>query len=212
MGRKVEYGFFALARAKGGIFRKADGSTESFEHREEAVRARDAWLTNEELPKAVSAVRRSRAQFSEDCTVQERRVKQSGFLNPDLVFRDLHGPDGEVIAQGIGDDATAQIATAAERCFPNPTISNLPASAEYIVKDQVIWHASLFLNGEAKRLPAFETWIYGFPIEGVLTVLNDLAADGWSVVQASEDRGIYVGATNQTDSAVTRARYLLVRG
>ena len=47
MARKLEYGFFAVARAKGGIFQKADGSTERFEDRDEAVRARNAWLTGQ---------------------------------------------------------------------------------------------------------------------------------------------------------------------
>jgi hypothetical protein len=54
-------------------------------------------------------------------------------------------------------------------------------------------------------------WDFGLPMEGILSVLNDLAIDGWSVAHVSEDRGVFRGQTNATDSAVTKARYLLVR-
>lgn len=105
------------------------------------MRARIPWPTNEELSKAGSAVRKSRT-IQRGLHDPRRRVKQPGSLNPDRVFRDLHGPDGEVIAQGIGDDATTQIETAAEKRFPHPIIDSLPASTENIVKDQIILHAA----------------------------------------------------------------------
>jgi hypothetical protein len=37
------------------------------------------------------------------------------------------------------------------------------------------------------------------------------ADGGRSVVQVSEDRGVFAGATNATDSAIAKARFLLTR-
>jgi hypothetical protein len=212
MEHKVEYGFFALARAKGGTFHKPDGSTEPFDSHDEAVRAHNAWIVDEALPKAVAAARQAREAFCESCTTNVRRVKQQGLLNPDRFVTDIHDPDGKVIAQDVPDDELAdRIANVARTRYPDPTRENLPNGERGHIADRVVWQASLFIDGERKDLPAFDRWTYGLPIEDVLGVLNELAAEGWSVVQTSEDRGIYAGVTNTTDSAVTKARYLLVR-
>ncbi len=210
MAHKVEYGVFALARAKGGTFHKPDDTTERFDSYDEAVRTRQAWIDDEALPKAVAAARQSREAFCEECTTQVRRVKQQGLLNPDRFVTDIHGPDGTVIARDVGDDEEDRIASLAQASFPDPT-EKLPHDELGHVAERVVWRASLFIDGERKDLPAVDSWAYGLPIESVLGVLNELAAEGWSVVQVSEDRGIYAGVTNNTDSAVTKARYLLVR-
>lgn len=213
MAPNVEYGFFALARAKGGVFRKPDGSTEAFDDLREARKAMWRWTETEVLPKAVAAARESREAFCNDCTIEVRRVQQPGLFTADRVVSDIHGPDGEVIAKDVPDDhQETRIKAAAQSRFPEPTAEKLPAAEKGEVSERVIWTASLFIDGKQKDLPSFGWWVYGFPIESVLGVLNELAVEGWSVVQVSEDRGLYSGTTTDTDSAVTKARYLLVRG
>lgn len=74
------------------------------------------------------------------------------------------------------------------------------------------WRAELFLPTGRQALPMRPlSWPYGFPMEEVMNVLNDLAQDGWSVLHVSEDRGLYTGADTPTDSGLTSVRYLLRR-
>lgn len=196
-------------RVKRWLFKGPDGTTEDFEDEQQAKNAQTFWIEKEVLPTALKDVRASRDRFVRECTVRQRRVKQSGFLTPDLVIEEIHGPDGEMLTTVKGD-AHVQIEDLAAKRFPDPTAYNLGPRGGTTVQT-VAWAAGLYLDGTYKRLPAFPHWAFGLPIENVLAVLNDLAAQGWSVAHVSEDRGLYAGLTNRTDSAVTTARYLLVR-
>jgi hypothetical protein len=210
MTHDLEYGYFAIMRVKGGVFHKADGTTETFEDYSKAINARKEWLQNEKLPTALSAIRDSRAKFCSECTIHERRDKQEGFRKPDHVYHEICDPDGRVLGRVVSD-ASAQIEKYAADLYPDPTPQSVAGDEEAKVIEKVMWAAATYLGGQYKRLPAFEDWTFGLPLEKILSVLNDLASDGWSVAQVSEDRGIYAGTTNATDSAVTKARYLLVR-
>lgn len=74
------------------------------------------------------------------------------------------------------------------------------------------WQGELFLPSgrEALDIEPLD-WPYGYPIEEVTATLNRLAHDGWQILHVSEDRGLYRGDDTQSDAAVTKARYLLVR-
>jgi hypothetical protein len=211
MTHELEYGYFAIMRVKGGVFHKADGTTETFEDYNKAINARKEWLEKEHLPKVLEATREAREKFRSECTIHERRVKQQGFLNPDRVYSDICGPDGRVLGQVVGDNQATQIEEYAAEHHPDPTLESVAADQEAKVTEKVMWAAATYLGGQYKRLPAFEDWAFGLPLEKILSILNNLASEGWSVAQVSEDRGIYAGTTNATDSAVTKARYLLVR-
>lgn len=67
-------------------------------------------------------------------------------------------------------------------------------------------------SGQASRrqVEMSNTWS-GVPIETITTQLNELAADGWSVVAVSEDRGLYLGIDAHDESYPARMRYLLER-
>jgi hypothetical protein len=212
MNHELEYGYFAIMRVKGGVFHTADGTTETFEDYNKAINARKEWLEKEHLPKVLEATREAREKFRSECTIHPRRVKQQGFMNPDRMYSEICGPDGAVLGQVTGANHAAQIEKYAAERHPDPTPQSVTANEETKVTEKVMWAAATYLGGQYKRLPAFEDWAFGLPLEKILSVLNDLASEGWSVAQASEDRGIYAGATNATDSAVTKARYLLVRG
>lgn len=210
MSETSRYGYFVIMRAKGGAFRRADGTTETFEEHAKAMAAQKAWVAEELLPEATATTLQARETFIRQCTLKERRVKRSGFLAPDDVYVDILGPNGEDLGL-VKDNAEAEIAQRARHRFPDPSADELVASSGTRVTETVVWAAGLYLGGKYQRLAAFEDWAFGFPIENVLGVLNDLSAEGWSVVHVSEDRGLYTGRTTQTDSAVTRARYLLAR-
>jgi hypothetical protein len=188
-----------------------DGEKQSFETYARAVQARQEWIEKNSLAAAKKHADEEREAFIAGCTVQEERIKQPGLLNPDLIRKWVVTPDGKILGDAPVSGREKVIAEAAEEKFPEPTVGSLLNSLAGGVEKIVVWAASLYLDGQPKELPAFSTWSFGLPIEDVLRVLNEIAAEGWYVVQVSEDRGIYAGETNQTASAVTTARYLLAR-
>ncbi len=131
-------------------------------------------------------------------------------MTPDRVYRDIVDADGMRFGDAGGDNES-QISAEAQRRFPDPTPESLFNVSKTSVTETVVWAVGLYLEGKYERLPAFEDWAFGLPIKDLLVVLNDLVQQGWSVAHVSEDRGLYAGTTNNTDSSVTTARYLLVR-
>ena len=210
MTRK-QYGYFALRRAHGGIATLPNGEKKSFETYADAVKARQSWIEENRLADAKKQAEEERQAFVAGCTVKEERIKQPGLLTSDLIRKWVVGPDGEFLGNPTEGEREKIIADAAAEKFPEPTAGGLVSSLAGGVEKIVVWATSLYLDGSRKELPAFNAWNFGLPIEDVLRVLNEIAAEGWYVVQVSEDRGIYAGETNQTASAVTTARYLLAR-
>jgi hypothetical protein len=206
-----QYGYLALERVHGGLATMPNGEKRFFENPSEADQARVEWAAENALAEATRKQAEERQAFVEGCEVKEERVKQTGLLQPDIVHKRVLSPSGEYLGDPTQKEFTEIVEAAADEKFPEPTAAGLAFGLEGGVEKIVIWASSLFLDGERKRLPAFQSWSFGLPIEGVLEVLNEIAADGWYVVQVSEDRGLYAGTTNRTDSAVTTARYLLAR-
>lgn len=207
---KHQYGYLAIERVHGGLLTLPDGE-QLFEEYAKADDALHKWVTEDLLPKAVEQAQQKRKAFVDGCTWDERKVKQPGLLTADLVVREVLDPDGAVIGNpDVADFAEIVEKEALER-FPEPNVRGVANQSDGKVKQVVVWKVALYVDGQHKSLPAFSTWSFGLPIKGVLEVLDELAEDGWSVAHVSEDRGLYKGLTNQTDSAVTTARYLLVR-
>lgn len=53
---------------------------------------------------------------------------------------------------------------------------------------------------------------FGVPAEAMVSALNRYSAEGWRLVNVSEDRGVYRGADTFDEAYVSRIRYLLTRG
>jgi hypothetical protein len=207
-----EYGYLAVMRVKGGVVKYPDGESQLFTNHGEAVSACSAWIEKNELPEAIEKTEQLREAFLDGCTIHQRRIKQGGLLTPDLVKLEILDPDERKIAEvDQGDDTNEHLHRLAEDRYPEPTVSGLTPNSNAKTEEVVVWAVGLYANGEHKSLPPITTWNFGLPIEGVLEILNELARDGWTVSQVSEDRGLYRGLTNQTDSSVTTARYMLVR-
>lgn len=117
-------------------------------------------------------------------------------------------PDGEIVQVAPHDTQSA-----IERWQDRIARANTPAAQpKPKLKRRRTWAAELFLPEGRERL-GFEPddWPYGLPIDEVAEVLNRLAGEGWKVLHVSEDRGLYTGPDTESDSYVTRARYLLAR-
>jgi len=206
-----QYGYLAISRAHGGLLKFPDGEHQLFEDHEKAVEAWHEWVADNLLRKAVEQVRQERKAFIDGCTWDERKIKQPGLLTPDSVVRYVLDPDGKVIGDPDSVDFNEIVEEKALEKFPEPDVGGAAFKSGSGVEQVVIWTVGLYTDGKYRQLPAFSSWSFGLPIEGVLAILNELAKKGWSVVHVSEDRGLYAGITNQTDSAVTTARYLLTR-
>jgi hypothetical protein len=207
----MRYGYLAFERVHGGIVTLPDEEPQLFEDYAEAERAWHKWVQETGLPKAKQKVSEERKAFSEGCRVHERKIKEPGLLTPDRIIRELHDADGSSLGNVAQGGFDAAVEAAALKKFPEPHAGNLPYGDRVGNQQVVVWAVGLYLDGKYKRLPAFTNWTFGFPIDGALEILNQLTAEGWSVAHVSEDRGIYKGQTNQTDSAVTKTRYLLTR-
>lgn len=208
----TQYGYLALQRVHGGIATMPDGDKQYFESYEAAATAHQEWITENRLGEEKAKVAEERREFIEGCKVEEERIKQPGMLSPDLIKKKVLGPEGEILGDPTQQEFDTIVDLAASQRFPEPNAFGLGQTLDGGVEKIVVWAASLYLDGEPKQLPAFSSWDFGLPIEGVLAVLNQIATDGWRVVHVSEDRGVYAGITNRTDASVTKARYLLARG
>lgn len=198
-------------RVHGGIVTFPDGERRHFEDYAKAEEAWSEWVADNALPKALEGTRENRKAFIDGCTWDERKIKQPGLLTADLVVREVLDPDGKIIGDPDKADFNEIVEKNALDRFPEPDLQDVASQSDGGVERVVVWAVGLYVGGEYKRLPAFSSRIFGFPIKEVLEVLNELAEEGWSVAHVSEDRGLYEGVTNRTDSAVTTARYLLVR-
>lgn len=207
----TQYGYLALQRVHGGIATMPDGDKQYFETFEAALSARQQWIVENSLEKAKAEVAEKRREFAEGCRLEVERIKQPGLLSADEIRRTVFTSGGESLGYSTEQAYDAVVQKAALERFPEPTPNSLFDSLSGGVEKIVVWAASLYLDGEPKQLPAFSSWEFGLPIESVLGVLNEIAADGWRVVHVSEDRGVYSGITNQTAAGVTKARYLLAR-
>lgn len=209
-----EYGYLAIQRVNGGFVKLPDGSIlGSFENEAEAQRAWEEWITENLLAEAIDEARRKRREFADGCQVSTKREPQPGWTTPDRVYEEVYIPGDRTIEVRKGNTAASIIEGQANARFPEPTVGRVSVGLgdKCGVTKTVVWAAGLYVDGEHRRLPAFQYWEYGLPIQELLSVLNDLAAEGWSVAHVSEDRGVYQGLTNRTDSSVTKARYMLVR-
>ncbi len=211
MTTRKQYGYFALERVHGGIATLPDGEKRYFETHDAAFEARREWIEQNSLPEARKEAAEQRRDFVAGCRVEEERTKQPGLLAADLIHKKVVDAEGAYLGDPTGKDFDEIVEEAAKERFPEPTAWGLDSSLDGEVEKIVVWATSLYLDGDPKPLPAFFTWQFGLPIENVLRVLNEIAAEGWYVVQVSEDRGIYAGETNRTAAAVTTARYLLAR-
>jgi hypothetical protein len=212
-----EYGYLAIKRVHGGIVKFPDGSSETFDEYDRAYPAYQEWVTANLLPAAIDQAREKRQEYIAGCQVREKQTPQPGWMSRPLVQEEVVGPDGRTLylTETLGEDHSERIASAAEKAFPDPEWLDVAkehgGGPNEAIRQIVVWAAGLYLGNEYKRLPAFRYWDFGLPMESILAVLNDLAVEGWSVAHVSEDRGVFRGVTNQTDSAVTTARYLLAR-
>ena len=103
----------------------------------------------------------------------------------------------------------------AKRNIPDPDPPDIPAYSSWYdsnKRDVRTWRVELH-TAEGSVPLSFDAgnWSWGYPIQGALSLLDQLDSDGWQVLHISEDHGLYRGADAQDESYPTRVRYLLRR-
>ena len=199
------YGYFALGRAKRWRLSIPDAEPSLFEVKEDAEESRMAWIGEHELPPAIAAWEEARERFFEGCAITTRKTG-SGFTAREenwILF-----PTGEQRPLGVLDpqDVTTKVWLDHS---PEPTVASIVPISAATLDQVVIWEGELFLGEESRKLPLISHWVYGLPIDFVLETLNKLSDEGWEVLLASEDRGLFAGKTAGSEAYVTRVRYLL---
>jgi hypothetical protein len=121
----TKYGCFALERVHGGVLKLPSGETKRFDSPEAAARAWTKWLEENALPEAVRETRRKREKFAAGCTLKDRRIKQSGILNPDVVVKEVYGPDEELLGELRNKGFEEFVDATALQRFLEPTTSRL---------------------------------------------------------------------------------------
>ena len=143
-----------------------------------------------------------------------------GFSTETVLITRITYPDGATDERALGGPPEERIRRRFSAQHPPPAGAG-PRSDQYdawrMLADVQITRAtgwrSAFVHGG--RREDFDLgargWDFGLPIVEIVAKLDALAADGWRVLDVSEDHGIYHGPHAQTDHFVTRARYLLGR-
>lgn len=202
----MRYGYLAARRARLSLY-ELGGGVELGEDELE-----DWWAANVDRGAWASYVAAREAHLA---AAKEFAAATRAESVPGARFVRATYPDGT--SEAVGTDRT--VASAAHlqygRINPPPTRSS-PSFQEWKSEqpssEHRTWVCEWFADGQRSTPPQFARrpeHSYGLPIEALLGVLNDLAAQGWVVVSVSEDRGIYAGVDAPTDSGPTKIRYLL---
>jgi hypothetical protein len=181
-----------------------------FADKEEADALLAQWQTRTgaTLDEATGRARQAREEFVaevelEIVTVHNPNPFQVDYQKPTLTF-----PDGSVMQFEDGvprEQIQREIDAASLVAHPDPVTEELSAGRPELERRQV-WRLEL-LTGEKRRpYPDVTSWDHSFPMADVIGTLDELSREGWTVLNASEDRGLY-----SSDLAELRVRYLLAR-
>jgi hypothetical protein len=167
----------------------------------------------DEFKSRLQAARRARAELERSAVIREEVevVGERIGLRHVRYFADEVDIGDETFEVDPGT-AKELITEVAEERHPDPEkpdVESFDAWFKREAKTIRTWRAEL-LTGEGVEpidLPVDVRW--GYPVQGVMQILDELAREGWNLVHVSEDRGIYQGADAPEEAFLTRVRYLL---
>lgn len=151
------------------------------------------------------------------CRVDEGKGRIHG--GPRVEVSNITYPNGKrvTVERHRADDA---ITTEFTELYPRPLPTENRLNVAYgdwvkgtSSKNVRSWTAGL-VEGDREteiEIGVPQTWPCGMPAREIVQQLDVLAADGWKLINVSEDRGIYRGEDARTDSSPTTIRYLLQR-
>jgi hypothetical protein len=218
---EFEYAFLAVTRVRVEFVALGDGTEISVGAGgpEPALRsyfdARVAPALQRNHEVALSEWRASLERFRAGVRVEPRSVKTSVFGAKEERV-ELRFPDGRAL-ELYPEEADEEIARrfVAEHRKPSPstlTFEEWVAGANASSRFRTEWRATYFAEGMSRDLQVLaDEWVYGAPLEAILTVLNGLGAAGWKLIAVTEDKGVYSGVESANSAAPVRLRYTLMR-
>jgi hypothetical protein len=209
------HGFLVLSRATRWRVRYAEEKRSEWSGKENAEELMAQWRggADDTLEEAEAEIRQAREKFIarteiEIVSVRNPNPFQVDYRKPTITF-----PDGSTLqfAEAAPEDEIRKaIEDAAGESHPDPAPTDLIGTPPQLESAKV-WERE-FLDNRG-RLPYSDifTWDHYFPMSEVAQTLDELAEDGWSLVNSSEDRGLFRSDLAESVSAPLTIRYLLVR-
>lgn len=210
-GKTPRHCFFVVSRTTRWRLAYPGGEKSAWLPKEEADELLEKWdqEAGATLAEAREQVEREREEFLaaaelEIVSVHNPNPFQAEYRKPTVTF-----PDGSTIQfEESAPEERIQEAMkeAAREAHPDPDRRGRP-----VQESLPVWEREI-LAGESRRsLPDILSWDYSFPMADVIETLDELARYGWSVLNASEDRGLYSSKLAENTSAPLCVRYLLAR-
>lgn len=162
--------------------------------------------------RATEAVHKARDSWLTSCELRERQYPERlvGPKRAELSY-DSFTLDG-VPRKCAAGHGRAYLEKVAEEKFPDAVMEKVPARPKSRVAYGVYWKANLIQDGESQELAwPFLTMDHGAPLQWITQVLNEYEQQGWSLVQVTEDHGLYRREDGLNEAYLNRIRYLLHR-
>lgn len=166
------------------------------------------------LDGAKGSIEQTREEFVAETDLEIVSVHNPNPFQVDYQKPTITFPDGSKMQfeEGTSENRIrAAIEEAAWEAHPDPNPGEVSGSRPEAESLQV-WERELLADGERRSFPDISSWDHFFPMSGVVETLDELSREGWSVLSASEDRGLYRSDLAENVSAPLTVRYLLVRG
>lgn len=188
-----------------------DGESSEWASKEQADQLLEKWGRESEATSAekLKQIEREREDFLlatkvKIVSVHNPNPFQVDYRKPTVTF-----PDGSTMQfeEGVREEQIQKaIEGAAREAHPDPAPRSRPAR-----EDLPVWEREFLADGSRRSLPDISSWDHAFPMADVIETLDELAREGWVVLNASEDRGLYSSTLAENTSAPLRVRYLLAR-
>ena len=214
-GKTPHHGFLVVSRTTRWRLAHADGTNTEWASKEEADEALAKWdgEAAEALKEAAKRVEEARKRFLDEAELEIVSVPNLNPFQVDYRKPTVSFPDGSTMQFEEGDpeghirEAMEEVARGAH---PDPTIGEVGGGRPEL-QSLPVWEVEFLANQDRRSLPDLSSWDHFFPMAGVIEILDKLSDEGWSVLNASEDRGLNPSDFAESASVPLRVRYLLTR-
>lgn len=169
-------------------------------------------MADNTLTQAKEKIRQDREEFIAETGIEIVTVDNSNPFQVDYRKPTITFPDGATMQfpeAAPQDTIHEAIEDAAREAHPDPAPGELAGIPE--LESVKVWEREFLDGGKRLPYPDIFTWDHYFPMSEVAQTLDELAQEGWSIVNASEDRGLYRSDLAESLSVPLTVRYLLVR-
>jgi hypothetical protein len=211
-----EYAMLVLRRLRVHRVTKADGTTEDLQDLAEPTLL--AWFNTYVRPPVEAAYAEESRRWNDgyagwrgQIAVNERPAHNAPWLvrYPDGRAVEVYAPDAPALEGRLRYEYV-------QTGHPEPVLPPHPNHyQEWVaasVRQQRMWFAELHTSaGVTRERHATPFLWYGVPVEPIVAMLNRLGQEGWQLVAASEDKGLYSGQDTTSESSPVVVRYTLMR-